>query len=301
MTAASRRLASLAALTLLACACASAEPAPAAATCDAGGVPGTCREDCGRYDAAAPGACGGGLLCCTPATAVECDSSAMPVEALSGEDGATPGCPPSMARVDAFCIDRYEATLVSVASGEAWSPFWNPGAAPVRARSARGMVPQGYVSGVQAAAACAAAGKRLCTDAEWLRACQGPGGSPYPYGSTYVAGRCNDQRAVHPAIKLFRTTDPWIWSYLDHPCLNQLRASLGETEARVDCVTVEGVHDMVGNLAEWTADPAGTLRGGHYASASPDVNGAGCLSVVTAHDVGYHDFTTGFRCCADAQ
>jgi formylglycine-generating enzyme required for sulfatase activity len=56
---------------------------------------------------------------------------------------------------------------------------------------------------------------------------------------------------------------------------------------------------MAGNLAEWTADPAGILRGGDYVSGS--LNGAGCLNSRTAHNFTFHDFATGFRCCADAQ
>ena len=309
MTAASipRRsgLAALAALALSACA-SSSEPPPPPALCADAGVPGTCRADCGRYDTGTAGACSGGLLCCTPATAVACDSSAMPLPILGGVDGDPgpgpgPWCPGSMALVDTFCIDKYENTLTVVATGEPWSPYWNPGATPVRARSAKHSVPQGYVSGTQAAAACAAAGRRLCTDAEWLRACQGPDGTTYPYGNTYVAGNCNDTRAVHPAVELFGTNDAWIFGFLDHPCLNQLPASLGETWTRSACITAEGVYDMVGNLAEWTADPSGTFRGGDYVSAALNLNGFGCENATTAHDVSHHDYTTGFRCCADAQ
>jgi hypothetical protein len=82
------------------------------------------------------------------------------------------GCPAGMARVAGFCIDRWEAALVG-ADGRGWSPYKNPGTAAVVAVSAPGLVPQGYVNQTQATAACAAAGKRLCTDTEWLRACQG--------------------------------------------------------------------------------------------------------------------------------
>ena len=28
--------------------------------------------------------------------------------------------------------------------------------------------------------------------------------------------------------------------------------------------------------------------------------GPGCLFTTVAHDAGYHDYSTGFRCCADA-
>jgi hypothetical protein len=297
--------AALAAVTLSACASSSDPPAPPPpVACTAGGIPGTCRADCGAYDSGTAGVCSAGLLCCTPALAVACDSSAMPLpNAGLAEEAGDTGCPAGMARVAAtptFCVDRYEAALVVAATGQPWSPYWFPGATAVRAVSLRNAVPQACVNGTQAAAACAAAGKRLCTDAEWLRACQGPGGTTYPYGSAYVAGNCNDTRAVHPAVELFGTTDAWMWNFLDHPCLDQLPASLGRTRDRTACVTAEGVYDMVGNLAERTADPAGTLRGGDYVSAALNLNGFGCANAATAHNVGYHDYTTGFRCCADA-
>ena len=53
---------------------------------------------------------------------------------------------------------------------------------------------------------------------------------------------------------------------------------------------------MMGNLHEWTADPAGTFRGGFYADTR--VNGDGCGYRTTAHSAGYSDYSTGFRCCA---
>ena len=57
--------------------------------------------------------------------------------------------------------------------------------------------------------------------------------------------------------------------------------------------------DLHGNLHEWVDDPDGTFRGGFYADAS--INGDGCLYVTTRHDFSYHDYSTGFRCCADAR
>jgi hypothetical protein len=53
---------------------------------------------------------------------------------------------------------------------------------------------------------------------------------------------------------------------------------------------------MMGNLHEWTADPAGTFRGGFYVDTVR--NGNGCLYATTAHNTSYRDYSTGFRCCA---
>jgi hypothetical protein len=207
------------------------------------------------------------------------------------------GCPAGMIPVASFCIDRHEGALVTAGDDSPWSPFHNPGATGVRAVSLAGAVPQGYITGDQAAAACAAAGKRLCTDAEWLRACRGPSNLVYPYGDTRDPGACNDARAMHPAIELFGTSADWIWSMLGHPCINQLPDSLATTGSHPACVTAEGALDMMGNLHEWTADSAGTFRGGFYVDTV--INGNGCLYVTTAHSTAHWDYSTGFRCCAD--
>jgi formylglycine-generating enzyme required for sulfatase activity len=205
-----------------------------------------------------------------------------------------------MIPVDSFCIDRHEASLAIVnddGSLTSWSPFFNPEDRRARALSLEGAVPQGYVSGAQAAAACTEAGKRLCTDAEWLRACRGPTGATYPYGDTRMPGVCNDARSVHPAVEYFGTTEDWIWSMLGHPCINQLSDSVAPTGSHSGCVTAEGALDLMGNLHEWTAAAGGTFRGGFYVDTV--INGEGCLYATTAHSTDHWDYSTGFRCCAD--
>jgi hypothetical protein len=112
-----------------------------------------------------------------------------------------------------------------------------------------------------------------------------------------MVGVCNDQRTEHPAIEYFMTADPWIWSELGHPCLNQLADGLASAGSYVGCESAEGAFDMMGNLHEWTADPAGTFRGGFYVDTVQ--NGPGCEYATTAHDVNHWDYSTGFRCCAD--
>jgi len=212
------------------------------------------------------------------------------------------GCPAGMAPIQSsgVCIDRWEAHLVQVGPGgdEApWSPYFNPGGRSVRAVSAPGAVPQGYISGDQAAAACARAGKRLCTRSEWELACMGPDGHTYPYGDVREWGVCNDHRDQHPAIEYFGTSDAWIWSELGNACLNQLHDSLARTGARAGCVTADGVFDLMGNLHEWIDDPEGTFKGGYYVDTV--INGEGCLYTTTAHATSHWDYSTGFRCCAD--
>lgn len=270
--------------------------------CSVSGEPGVCVDVAECDGVSTPGLCPGpaAIQCCTSGEGGSCDPADMPTpnDGLT-EAAGSGGCPTGMVRVGAFCIDRYEASLVLVDDGGAigsWSPFHPPDGVRVAAISAAGAVPQGYISGTQAAAACAEAGKRLCTNTEWLDACRGATDRVYPYGDTRVDGRCNDARAVHPAVERFGTSADWIWSRLGDACINQLPDSIALTGAHPECVTAEGAFDMMGNLHEWTSDPAGTFRGGFYADTR--VNGEGCLYRTTAHSIGHWDYSTGFRCCA---
>jgi sulfatase modifying factor 1 len=248
------------------------------------------------------------IQCCVAASTSTCDPTVhvQPNEGIAGEAAGEGGCPSGMIPVtSAFCVDQYEASLVEVlADGTTreWSPYFNPDTTRVRALSRAGAVPQGYISGVQAEMACEEAGKRLCTDTEWLRACQGSMGVTYPYSTdassdVRMTGVCNDHRDVHPAVERFGTSDSWIWSMLNDACISQLPMSLARTGAYDGCVSEPGALDMMGNLHEWTSDPAGTFRGGFYVDTV--LNGPGCLYATTAHDVAHHDYSTGFRCCSD--
>ncbi len=88
-----------------------------------------------------------------------------------------------------------------------------------------------------------------------------------------------------------------MFNEIDNACINQIPQSVALTGAHPDCVTEEGVVDMMGNLHEWTSDPTGTFRGGFYVDTFR--NGEGCLYATTAHNTQHWDYSTGFRCCAD--
>jgi formylglycine-generating enzyme len=246
-------------------------------------------------------------------------------------------CPPEMVRVARrFCVDRHEAVLLDKATGFEISAFYPPSrqqAASVerawsrmrfemgseearrielpllpgwqklrdfepRAVSRKGVVPQGYTSGAQAALACRNAGKRLCTLDEWRTACRGERDEPFPYGPTYAPGRCNVFRERHPAAVLH---DDVTIGHSD-PRLNLVEVEgaplLRRTGQTASCKSAwegDAIADMVGNVDEWVDDPEGTFVGGFYARATKD----GCLARVTTHPFDYFDYSTGIRCCAD--
>lgn len=109
--------------------------------------------------------------------------------------------------------------------------------------------------------------------------------------------RRTGKKSTRPA-----SVDPGVWAKLNDPALGQVDGALAKTGEHEECVNDFGVFDMVGNLHEWIAtDPAaphGTFAGGYYLDTA--LNGDGCNYRTVAHAHDYHDYSTGFRCCAAA-
>jgi hypothetical protein len=206
-------------------------------------------------------------------------------------------CPENMALVGSSCVDRYEGSLVEIhddGSETPWSPYEPPDGHHVRSVSRAGVIPQAYISFVEAQRACNAAGKRLCRAAEWLAACRGPNDTRFPYGNTRVPRACVDTNRASPMMRLHGGA--LSANALNDPLANQQENTVERTGASPMCTNDYGVHDMVGNVHEWTDD--GSFRGGFYLDTK--LNGEGCSYRTTAHAPTYHDYSTGFRCCTDA-
>ena len=209
-----------------------------------------------------------------------------------------------------YCIDRWEASLVEVngAGGEQPFPFFQmPKGRRVRAVSREGVVPQGYASQLDAAAACAVATKRLCTEAEWVRACKGPRGTTFPYGAERRAGVCNDS-GTNAMLRMPPSARAMNMVNMNSPALLQMPGTVATCGAHAACTNEYGVYDMMGNLHEWIADgvPDAQQTGPHHAAAfsggfflDTSINGDGCDYKTTAHADWYHDYSTGFRCCSE--
>ncbi|MCU0654878.1 MAG: formylglycine-generating enzyme family protein [Polyangiaceae bacterium] len=221
--------------------------------------------------------------------------------ALAVAPGASSGgCPAGMAAIEGrYCIDRFEAALEQL-DAEA-PPREHPHSRPVegkrvRAISEAGRFPQSYISQQEAAEACRLAGKRLCSGAEWQRACRGPSGSLYPYGTRFRSGLCNDE-GVSPLRLLYGPQAPADHRTMNDPRLVQVAGTVARSGHFARCATEEGVFDLVGNVHEWTDDPRGVFRGGYFLDTK--TLGEGCAYVTEGHSTAYRDYSTGFRCCAD--
>ena len=104
--------------------------------------------------------------------------------------------------LDSYCIDIYEYP------------------------NQRGRRPRVGVTWKDAAAICNAAGKRLCSESEWERACKGPNNLRFPVGNSFDAKACNAGGS------------------------GRKTASSGVFPR---CRSAFGVVDLAGNVAEWTA------------------------------------------------
>lgn len=157
-----------------------------------------------------------------------------------------------------------------------------------RALSLAGVKPAN-ASWYEAKKSCEAAGKRLCTEEEWVTACQGVQakddngdgafaddyveGNQYPYADWYDAGMCRDAE-------------------------DKTTGSPGATGSMRRCQTDAGVFDLSGNVQEWVggSEPWAVLLGGDYGTADH----ADCFRRNDTFGPGHKTTGIGYRCCSDA-
>jgi hypothetical protein len=212
-------------------------------------------------------------------------------------DGSGTDCPADMVALpDSHCMDQYESSRPNA------TDIW-VGDDESLATSRPDVLPWFPVTKPTAAAACAAAGKRLCTPDELTAACSGPSGRRYVYGNDYAPATCNgsDTFCSCGAGSACEGTVPCPYPGCFHlPPEGQTAPSAGcgaqlhvlPTGSLPGCVSPEGAFDLSGNVWELVDDGSeeGQFRAGAF----------NCIDSLTLHQcahVGVGISAKGFRCC----
>jgi formylglycine-generating enzyme required for sulfatase activity len=211
----------------------------------------------------------------------------------------------------AFALDRLEVT---VADYRACVRVRRCDAGALVAQDPRLRAADAPMTGVtwdEAAAYCAAQGKRLPTEAEWEKAARGPDGRIWPWGTTWDPARANHGR-ISAALAL-RHLDPDFHRDADGTDGFRLAAPVGSFPRGA---SPYGALDLAGNVAEWTADvfaldppqarsaaqprgpaqgPLRAVRGGSYLDPAFRLRAAWR----GAAEPGQRSSERGFRCAKD--
>ncbi len=197
------------------------------------------------------------------------------------------------ARRPGACHDTGKSAVIAVfgAKAVAASTPYAPAAAPVASAASAGSGKRAHTTKGRAAQST----RPRATGAKSTTASR-PGAKPGAKKLPRHAGK-RGADSKRPS-----NVDPGVWARLNDPGLGQVDGALAKTGEHDECVNGFGVFDMVGNLHEWVAtDPKtvhGTFAGGYYLDTT--LNGDGCNYRTVAHAHDYHDYSTGFRCCAPA-
>ena len=192
-------------------------------------------------------------------------------------------CPDGMVPISGvFCADVYEASRPDATAG-------SYGSDRSRATSREGVLPwfssdSSEMNQEIAAAACQAAGKRLCTALEWQVVCGGPSDLSYCYGDPYDPTICN-------GIDTYCDCDPYPHCYDD--CGSSFHVM--PTGSFPGCTNTFGTYDINGNVWEVVASDDGLdhYRGGAYNCKDSEALHA------CSYDATWDPSAKGFRCCAD--
>jgi hypothetical protein len=217
---------------------------------------------------------------------------------FNGSPHACLGWHDAAVQVGPIYVYQYEASRVD-------ADDTTQGIGTTRACSKPGVLPWTSITETQAAAACTAIGARLCTEAEWQTACEGPAPPAPPRNlfsystaqDVYTIGVCNDDNAGLPGP---RPTGP------------QAPVNGKTCDADWGPANGGGIYDLSGNVMEWTSTEVSVqtgstttiynrLRGGAFNTPSDGTapDGTSCEFDFNLLPSNTATSTVGFRCCSN--
>ena len=216
-------------------------------------------------------------------------------EIVCGDDEVF--CPDAMVPVcGAYCIDTWEASRPDATADSSGSDdsmaVSQPGVLPwYSSDSETGM------NATIAAAACEAAGKRLCSPFEWEVVCATTAGLRYSYGEEYSASTCNGIDAFCDCDEDGEPDGADAYPHCRDDCPTDY--SIMPTGSFSDCVSSFGAYDINGNVWELVTSDDGLnhYRGGAYNCTDSEVLHQ---CAYDGRENGGFPSAKGFRCCADA-
>jgi formylglycine-generating enzyme required for sulfatase activity len=217
-------------------------------------------------------------------------------------------CPADMRLVEGVHYENVQRFCTDWRQQHCWAVFpgllaQEPRATPVRTcmdtyewPNRAGALPVVMLRFVEAEAACASAGKRLCTELEWETACEGPETLPWPYGYRYDPAACNSAKPYRPVGERRLASDDAAVREAETKKLWQGEPS-GAFPA---CQSAYGVYDLTGNVEEWVTSSRpewpyrSSLKGGYWSKPW-----SGCRGTNEAHGPLFRFYEIGFRCCRE--
>jgi formylglycine-generating enzyme required for sulfatase activity len=230
--------------------------------------------------------------------------ASAPAAAAAPHEGAS--CPAGMRLVEGTHYEYVQRLCVDFRQQHCFAFFpgllaLEPRATPIRTcmddyewPNRAGALPDVMVRFVEAEAKCGSVGKRMCTEFEWEKACEGPESLPFLYGNRVDDKICNTSKPYRqysearldsddPAVRDRETKRLW----------------QGEPSGSFSqCVSAYGVHDLIGNVEEWvsTSRPEwpwrSSLKGGYWSKPW-----TGCRGTNERHGPLFRFYEIGFRCC----
>lgn len=200
--------------------------------------------------------------------------------------------PRRLAKHAAFTIDRREVTASAYAAcvrGGGCTATKMEGGCTARDAS-KAEHPINCVTWAQAAAYCAAGGARLPTELEWERAARGPNARQFPWGDAWPP----PEKTGNFADEAARAATPY-WTVLSG--YSDGFAATAPVGSFPRGATPEGIHDLAGNVLEWTADVSSP---GYRVVRGSSFGHAGKAEIAAYRRAGYRaevsSIHIGFRC-----